>query len=226
MTNKCFCIAESRKSYLLSPLIILMLSLLTLLILNQWSTTSSIQAAGMTAQGSITNALTELEEASADLRNYAVLNVYNYSRTIRTEQELTAILQGINATLLEFRSNDFLINISIPQSRITSHNINITVGELNATRTIHYPLASLIQAYNSFNPAVIQNCISSHPCSCDYYYDAMSACLTTHEGFRLWNDSIPSCIGGLIITSLVLSSNNNITLLYPYSLGIFQFQCS
>ncbi len=116
----------------------------------------------------------------------------------------------------------------IPARTFNENIVNITYKSRIENVTIEYPISSLIKAKEEFNEEEIQTCLNNNECSSkrEQYDILLKNCLDniSKNSFLLRNSTIPLLIGNSIIVNLEFY-NKGMTLLFPFKLGTFNFNC-
>ncbi len=158
---------------------------------------------------------------------YVINLVDNFKETAYGNLSHYALVSSYNSSLGGTITTDYpLLNITVPQFDCFNGDVNMTFPSKKKDVAINYPIESLLEAVSLFKEEDVESCIKEGNCNNSNLEYLLMNCIKDKEygKFLLRNCSIPVQQGNVIYVNLCLY-NDNMTLLYPFNMGLFSFSC-
>jgi len=213
MNNKC---------YVFAPLLVLLFVLITLVVVSikqglASSVNQLVLVEGFMDKSYYNHSKMLINEANK-LKILFYGNFSDLSLLNRFNESLGGLLVGDN----------MLVPLLVPVSCYSSSFANVSYNSRSVNISVSYPLVSLLSAYNALDLSVVQACLDTQSCSSnrELFSSILVHCLNSYpvSGFSLINNSIPSLVGSSINVDLAFLCSG-ITLIYPFCIGSFVFNC-
>jgi len=212
----------NNKGYVFTPIVLFFLILVVLMVyLFRQGMISSVQQSSR-IQGVIDKAYYNYEkEVSILVNDFKLIAYGNLSDSVL----ISSFNDSLGGILL---SNNPVVPLNVQGTSVFSDLANVSYNSTTINVSLNYPVSDLINANSSFNPLFIQQCLDNNDCegSREQYDSVFSSCIKGFvvSNFNLTNNSVPLLVGSVISVDLILT-NNETTLLFPFKLGKFFFDC-
>lgn len=213
----------NKKGFMLSPIVILLILLISILIYNGFLRIEALGSKGLSYESLIDKLLFNYE---FDKLNY-INNISNQGYLIASNSESINEFESsmISLGVTGFKYLGGRINLTMNYEYTeTSNEVNLSVnGE--ESKILEYPLSDFLGFV--FNFETMSDCLNNHCYELDDYF---INCLDLYNieviPFIIKNSSVPIYISNNVVVQLDLMHDEfNMTKLFPYNVGLSQIPC-
>ncbi len=212
-----------RKGFLLSPAIILLILLISLLIYNGLLEIDSFSIKGTVSAPLIAKALFDYEFNKLAYSGNITNKGYAIAANSKSLDDFESKMSLLGVAKFEYLEDGINISMNYEYDK-TYDYLNLSF-KTELYKILKYPLLEFLNF--TFDPETMSNCLNTHCYELDSYFDH---CLEIYNEelvpIKALNSSVPIYVmGNVIVSFYLIHADFNMSYLFPYNYGAVSIPC-